>query len=500
MTAPVVLAVDQGTTNTKALVVGQDGETLAAASVRVGIEFPQPGWVQSDAGEIWDSVRSVIGDCLRNVPAGSVVGLGISNQRESVVAWERASGAPLGPVVSWQCGRGAARCAALGAAGHGELVAARTGLVLDPMFAATKMAWLLDAIDDGHGRAARGEICLGTIDSWLVWNLTGGRSFVTDLTNASRTLLFDLAKREWDDELLAIFGIPPKALPRLQASASPFGDASVTSGSGEHHDIPIWAVAGDSHAALVGHRALAPGTVKATFGTGSSIMAPVDVLPHTTSLSSTIAWSRQAVGGNEVVYAIEGNVYATGSALEWVASLLGFGGDVGRLNTIAAACDTSGGVCFVPALSGLGAPYWDSSARGLITGLTRAAGPPELARAAFEAVAHQVTDVLDAVQQVLDSRIEQLHVDGGAMRSELLAQLLADLAAVRVVRSDEPEVAALGAAFLAGSGAGLWPDLESTASLPVRTTRFEPALPDTERRAHRSRWADAVRRTLTAAP
>jgi glycerol kinase len=494
MTEPLVLAVDQGTTNTKAVVVGPDGGVRASASVRIGIEFPRPGWAQSDAREIWDSVRVVIDECLREVQASSVVAMGISNQRESVVAWDRQSGTPIGPAVSWQCGRGAPRCAELRQAGHDDLVRARTGLTLDPMFAASKMAWLLDA-DARRRESVAGEICLGTIDSWLVWNLTGGRCFATDLTNASRTLLLDLDRGDWADELLGIFGVPREALPTIRPSISPFGTALLGSKEAGTVEVPVWGVAGDSHAALVGHRALRPGAAKASFGTGTSVMAPIETAVRSAALSTTIAWSRQADMQAEVVYAIEGNIYATGSALEWTATLLGLDCDIARLEQLARSCETSGGVCFVPALSGLGAPYWDPAARGLITGLTRAAGPAQLSRAAFEAVAHQVADVVDSMRQ-FGLAIEQLHVDGGAIRSDLLATLVADTCALPIVRCDEPNIAAVGAALLAGVGAGLWPDLESTAALGCPTTRVEPRCPETERLEDRSRWAAAVRRTV----
>jgi glycerol kinase len=497
MTEPLVLAVDQGTTNTKAVVVGPDGSVRATASVRIGIEFPRPGWAQSDALEIWNSVRVVIAECLHQVPARSVVAMGVSNQRETVVAWDRHTGTPVGPAVSWQCGRGAPRCAELRRAGHDDLVRARTGLTLDPMFAATKMAWLLDA-DQRHPDALTGEICLGTIDSWLIWNLTGGHCFATDLTNASRTLLLDIDRGEWADELLEIFRIPRHALPTIRPSISYFGTALLGSEEGGTVEVPVWGVAGDSHAALVGHRALRPGTAKASFGTGTSVMATIESADRTAALSTTIAWSQQADIKVEMVYAIEGNIYSTGSALEWTATLLGLDCDVDRLEQLARSCETAGGVCFVPALSGLGAPHWDPAARGLITGLTRGTGAAELSRATFEAVAHQVADVLDSMRQS-GRVVEQLRVDGGAIRGDLLATLVADTCGIPIVRCDEPNVAALGAALLAGVGAGLWPDLESTAALGYPTTLFEPRLSATQRLEDRSWWAEAVRRTASPA-
>jgi glycerol kinase len=490
VSSPLVLAIDQGTTNTKAMVVASDGDVRAWSSRRVGIEFPRPGWVQADANEIWATVQDVTADCLRQIPADTVQTVGLSNQRESVVAWDRATGAPLGPVISWQCGRTAAICAELRDDGHAELVSDRTGLVLDPMFSASKMAWLLDEIDRGRQRADGGEICLGTIDSWLIWNLSGGQRFLTDHTNASRTLLFDLTRLDWDDELLDLFGIPRCALPDIRASISPFACTTL------HGGLPLDGVAGDSHAALVGHHVLAPGAVKATFGTGTSVMAPVPALTRSSRLSSTIAWSRRGDDGDQPTYALEGNVYATGAALEWTAALLGLGDDVGALDKLAGSCPSSAGVSFVPALSGLGAPHWAPHARGLISGLTRAAGPPEVARAAFEAVAHQLVDVLECMETALGVQVAAVHVDGGAIRSDLLAALVADLSGTHVIRNDGQDVAALGAALLAGVGAGVWSDLQATTELPTPTTPFQPRLQDAARREQRDVWRETIRRAV----
>jgi glycerol kinase len=495
--APLVLAIDQGTTNTKALVVRADGRVLTIHSERVGIEFPRPGWAQSDAGDIWTGVERVVRRCLDDLTSGIVVAIGVANQRESVVAWDRVTGEPVGPLVSWQCVRGADLSARLASRVTRELVRARTGLALDPMFSASKMRWLLDQIPDGPARAASGAVCLGTVDSWLLWNLSGG-VFATDLTNASRTMLFDIDTLDWSPELLHLFGVPRAALAEIRPSAAMFGPCTI------HHprlspDAIVGSLIGDSHAALVGHGAFSPGSVKASFGTGTSVMAPVERVLRSEGLSSTIAWSAagSSVGERLVVSAVEGNIYATGAALEWVALLLGLDGDVGRLDALARTCDNAGGVSFVPAFAGLGAPHWDPEARGTITGLTRHSGPAEMARAAFEAVGHQVTDVVEEVERALGRRVGALHVDGGAMRSDLLAGIVADLAGVPLLRSEEPELAAVGAARLAGLAAGVWAGIDALRALPSPVVHIDPTMSDRARDHARSTWRSAVDRTRT---
>ena len=493
MTGPCSLAIDQGTTNTKVLAVDQAGTTVAVATERVALDFPRPGWAESDPTSIWNSVTSAIEHCLSQIPDTTISSIGLCNQRESVVAWERSSGQPLGPLVSWQCTRGSALCDSLDVPATRSMVSARTGLGLEPMFSASKMRWLLDSVPDGAARAAAGEICLGTVDSWLLWNLTDGRTFGTDHTNASRTLLFGLAELDWNLELLELFGVPRVALPSISASAAVHGECSSASLGRQLRGTVIGAVLGDSHAALVGHGAFDAGSVKASFGTGSSVLAPTAGLVSSRSLSSTVAWSRRCEDDREVRYAIEGNIYATGAALEWTARLLGLGTEVADLERLATTCADAGGVVLVPAFAGLGAPHWDAHARGLISGLTLGASRAELARAAFECVAHQVADVIDAVTETLgaDQRLA-VHADGGAARSDLVARMVADLADVELLRGEEAEVAAVGAAHFAGLTAGLWTSLDELGDLPRRTTRVAPTLTDRDRREARSRWAYAI--------
>ena len=400
--------------------------------------------------------------------------------------------------MSWQCARGQAICASLRSNANDVLVADRTGLTLDPMFSASKMRWLLDAIPNGTEHAADVEICVGTIDSWLLRSLTGS-AFATDMTNASRTLLFDIETHDWSDPLLDLFGIPRVALAEVRPSAATFGacGALVRCLAG----VPITALIGDSHAALVGHGAFRGGSVKASFGTGTSVLAPLDGIVRTPRLSSTVAWSRSTPNGHEVSPGIEGNIYATGAALEWTAALVGLDGDVGALESLARTVADSRGVSFIPALAGLGAPHWRPDARGTITGLTRGVGRAEVALAAFESVAHQVCDVVDEVERSLGRRPRTLNVDGGAMQSRLLARVVSDLVGVPLVRSDEPELAAVGAAHLAGLGAGLWSGIDELDALTRPVTRFEPTMNEGRRAECRDQWfasAGNADRTLTS--
>ncbi len=499
MTRPgAVVAVDQGTTNTKAVAVDATGVALAVASQRVEIDFPRPGWVESDPAALWAStvatLRRVTG-ALADGPDPEIAAVGLSNQRETVVAWDRATGEPLGPAPSWQCTRGADLVAELDAgpdaAARRALVAERSGLALDPMFSASKMRWLLDQVPAARERLADGRLALGTVDSWLAFRLSGGQSFVTDRTNASRTALLRLDDASWDPELCELWGIPLGVLPEIVASSQAVGVVACDE-LPELAGVPIGALVGDSHAAAVGLGVLQPGGVKATFGTGSSVLAPVATVAEVpASLSRTIAWS--AATPDATIYAAEGNIYATGAALEWAADLLGLDGDVGALERLAGSVTDAGGVTLVPAFSGLGAPHWDRDARGTISGLTRGSGRPQIARAAFEAVAHQIADVLDVLPEAGTTEgPTTIDADGGAIRSPLLAQIVADLTGATVRRSEHPEVAALGAALLAGLATGLWPSVDALGDLERPVTVLEPGLDDAERLAARAEWRRAV--------
>lgn len=455
-----ILAIDQGTTNTKALAIGRDGRIAASASAPMAVTYPQPGWAEQSAEDIWQSVRAVIAEVVGAIGGGAIAGVAISNQRESIVVWDRATLRPIAPCVIWQCRRSAERCAAIRAAGHEAEIIGKTGLGIDPLFPAAKLAWILDNVPGARLRAERGELAAGTIDSWLITRLTGGRVHATDFSNASRTQLLDTASLRWDAELGRIFDVPLAILPVLRNSDADFGAvaAAVTALA---EGTPIRAAIGDSHAALYGHGVRGPGPVKATYGTGSSLMTITPSrIASRHGLSGTIGWATS--GG--VAHALEGNISVSGQAAAFMAEMLGLS-DAAALAELAATVPDSNGVAFVPALVGLGAPHWRDDARGMVTGLSLGTRPAHLARAAIEAIALQVMDVYAAMESDLGQRLGGLSADGGASRNDMLMQLEADLIGAPVNRSRVAELSAIGAAMLAARS--LWPD-----------TRFEMAEPD----------------------
>jgi len=485
-----ILAIDQGTTNTKAILVDAAGQVQARASTALSVSYPHPSWVEQDAAAIWQSVVQCASEVLSRTSQPPVA-LGISNQRESVVLWERATGEPLAPCVIWQCQRGNALVETLKQPGVAEDVHRRTGLELDPMFSASKMAWLLDNTPGARRRAEAGELCLGTIDSWLLFKLTGGRVHACDMTNASRTLLFNLHTLDWDKELLALFGIPRRALPTVQPSTGVVGH-TVSEGA-LPAGIPIAGLIGDSHAALVGHAGFAPGAVKATYGTGSSVMTPVATpILSQRGLSTTIAWSR----AGQVTYALEGNIYATGATIGWLGKLFGWPDAATTVTELATACPDSEGVYLVPAFVGLGAPWWNAHARGMITGLTLGSGAPQLARAALESIAYQIYDIFAAVQEEAGIPLTVLHADGGASANALLMQFQADLVQCPVLASTSTDVSALGAAYLAGLGVGVWNSTDELAALHRGEQRYVPSMPEAQRSERLAGWRDALARVL----
>jgi glycerol kinase len=487
VSARQVLAIDQGTTNTKAILIDRTGRAVSSASRPVAIEFPKPGWVEQDARALWRSVVEAAGECLERAGGARPAAIGISNQRESVVIWDRATGEPVGPCVVWQCRRTAPLCASLRDAGRGELLQQRTGLAIDPLFSASKARWLLDQAPDGARRAADGELAIGTVDSWLLWNLTGGRTHATDFTNASRTQLMDLRGLCWGDELLAVFGIPRVALPELRASSGDFGETAECGGIPA--GIPIGALAGDSHAALFGHAAFAPGAVKATYGTGSSLMtATEEPVASRAGLSSTVGWSRPG----QTMYALEGNITVTGSAVQWLGEFLGLSNPAADVAALAETVEDAGGVYVVPAFAGLGAPHWKDSARGLITGLTRGAGAAQVARATVESIAYQVRDVFDAMERDCGQELPALMADGGASRNDALMQFQADILNRPVKRSASPDVSALGAAWLAGLAVEVWGSLGELAAIPRPEEIFEPKMSESERANRYGGWLEVI--------
>lgn len=473
----MILAVDQGTTGTTCLVVDDELRPIGRGYREISQHFPEPGRVEHDPEEIWASVLATAQEALSDadVSAAELLAVGVTNQRETTVVWERSSGRPVHPAIVWQDRRTAARCAELPAA----LLRERTGLLPDPYFSATKLEWILERAPQPQERLA-----FGTIDSWLAWKLTGGECHVTDVTNASRTMLLDLARGEWDDELLALFSVDRAVLPTVVPSAGVVGEASL---HGAH--VPLAGLAGDQQAALFGQACFAPGEAKATYGTGTFVLvnAGGGVVPVAEGLLRTAA---AVAPGSAPQLALEGSVLVGGAALQWLRDGLGLIASASESERLAEEAGSTGGVFFVPALTGLGAPHWDPAARGLICGLTRGTTRAHLVRAALEAIAHQVADIVD----VLPVDVGVLRADGGATANRFLMQLQADLLGVPVEVAAAAETTALGAAALAGLAVGVWPDAGSVGALVRRGARYEPGISAGERARLRQDWRRALRR------
>ena len=484
-----ILVVDQGTTSTRAIVFDSENRRRAVARRALTPVYPRPGEVEHDPEEIWRTAR----DCMReavaacSADAARLAAVGIANQRETTLLWDRASGRAMHNAIVWQDRRTAARCEALAAAGHEADVARRTGLVIDPCFSATKLRWLLDR---QPGTAAE-SLAFGTVDSFLLWRLTGGRAHATDATNAARTLLFDIHRLDWSESLLALFGIPRAVLPEVRDTAGRFGlcDPEILGRA-----LPVAAMAGDQHAALVGQGCLAPGTMKCTYGTGAFAMANTGAAAPVSRhrLLTTVAWRLAGAP----TYALEGAIFNAGAAVQWLRDGLGILDDPAHSELLARRAPASG-VVMVPAFTGLGAPHWDADARGAIFGLTRGSGPADLARAALDSVCFQTADLIDAMRAD-GVAPESLRIDGGMARNRWFVQRLADTIGLPVERAAEPEATALGAAHLARLGAGLAGDLESLAGGWRPAARFEPGLEAAARGADRARWSDAVARVRGA--
>jgi glycerol kinase len=477
-----ILALDAGTTNVKAILVDRQAKVLARSSVPLSIDYPRSGWVEQSAQAIWDAAQKALASCLSEGVEHEVVGLGISNQRETLVAWNRDTGEPLAPCIVWQCRRSAEICQAVRQKGLEDSIRAKTGLQVDPLFPSSKIQWLLENRSDIRKLAEEGKVCLGTVDSWLVWNLTSGKRFVTDFSNASRTQLFNIGRGEWDPELLALFGVPMTALPEAVASNQVLGEAVLPASK----PTPICGILGDSHAALLGHGVLEKGKVKATYGTGSSLMTLCD-RPESSEkgLSSTIAWKF-----DQIQYAYEGNITVAGSGLTWAAALTDskdFESAVQRATEL----DGNGNVYFVPALAGLGAPHWDERARGAVVGLSFDTRREHVIRAALEAIAFQVKDVFDAMQRAT-TQLETLLADGGASKNDWLMQFQADILDRQVLRSQTAELSGLGAAFAAGLGCGFWSSAAEISRVVASHDAFQPALEEGQRNRLVNRWNAAV--------
>ena len=490
MSSPVILAIDEGTTNAKAVAVDRHGHICARYSVGVAMTHPAPGLAEQDPIALWNAVCEALSGCLQQIGSAPIAGIAISNQRESVLIWQRHDGKPLTPVVSWQDRRSEQRCQSLLESGHGELIARLTGLPVDPLFPAAKIRALLDAIPDGFARADKGELCIGTLDTWLNWQLTAGRAFTTDFSNAARTQLFNIYQGQWDDALLKLFGIPRNALAEVRPSAALHGEVQITNIPGLAAGTPVLALIGDSHAALYAQRSVGGHVVKATYGTGSSLMLSLpQPLIHGSQLSTTLAWH-----DGELNYALEGNITHTGSGAAWLGKMLGVN-NAAELTNLAQSTQTNQGVYYVPALSGLGAPWWDLHARGMICGLTDAATPAVLARAALESIVWQIADVFFAMEQATGERLESLCVDGAATQNRWLMQLQADVLQRPLIIQPAAEISALGATLLAGKALGWWQDDTPLSALAGCGERLQPrAEQQKPMQDNYKQWLEAVAR------
>ncbi len=479
-----ILALDQGTTSSRAILFDAQGRIKAAARREFPQYFPRAGWVEHDPLEIWESQAAVMAEVGR---AGEVAAIGIANQRETTVIWDRATGEPIHRALVWQDRRTAEVCDRLRADGCEEMVARKTGLRLDPYFSATKVAWILDRVEGARARAKAGELAFGTVDSWLVWKLSEGRLHLTDASNASRTLLFNIHTGEWDDELLNLFGVPRVMLPEVRGSSEVYGEASVDGVRG----VPIAGIAGDQQAALFGQAGWRPGDAKNTYGTGCFLLLHTgeQAVASKNRLLTTVAWRI----GDCTEYALEGSVFIGGALVQWLRDGLGLIEQVSDIEALARSVEDSGDVYLVPAFAGLGAPHWDPYARGLLVGLTRGTTRGHVARAALDAIAFQVADVMDAMREDSGIDLAALRVDGGAACNDLLLQIQADLLGVPVVRPAVTETTALGAAYLAGLAVGYWKDRDAIAANGSTERRFEPVLPADQAASRRARWRDAVR-------
>jgi glycerol kinase len=491
----LILALDQGTSSSRAVLVDQSGVIVAVTQRELPQIYQQPGWVEQDPEAIWSSQRAAIRAVLdeAGVSAKDLVAVGITNQRETTVVWNRTTGQPIANAIVWQDRRTAAFCEELRAAGHEPLFQSKTGLVLDAYFSASKVRWILDHVPGARALAAAGDLAFGTVDSWLIWKLTAGRTHITDVTNASRTLVFNIHTLDWDDELLALFDIPRSMMPTVVASSG----ACATSSDSLIPGIPVCGIAGDQQAALFGQMCLRPGMVKNTYGTGCFMLMQTGTKPVASSnrLLTTVAWQLSGPHGDRTEYALEGSVFIGGAAVQWLRDGLGIISTSAEVEALAASVPDNGGVYFVPALSGLGAPYWDPHARGLIVGLTRGTSRAHIARATLEGIALQVTDILTAMQADSGITLPELRVDGGASANHLLMQLQSDLLGCPVVRSSTPESTVLGAAFLAGLGCGYWSSLSELESRWTAGETFHPAMTPADRTQHLARWKEAVTRS-----
>jgi glycerol kinase len=487
-----VLALDQGTTSSRAIVFDHGGRVRGVAQREFAQMFPRPGWVEHDPREIWASQIAVATEVLgrSGIRPQDLAAVGITNQRETTLVWDRETGEPVCHAIVWQDRRTADFCDRLKADGHEPLVRDRTGLVIDAYFSGSKLAWILEHVPGVRDRAEAGRLAFGTVDSWLVWKLTGGATHITDVTNASRTMLFNIHTLKWDDDLLRLLGVPASLLPDVRASSEIYGRVSTTLGL---ENVPVAGIAGDQQAALFGQMCVSPGLTKNTYGTGCFLLQNTGTSPVASAnrLVSTVAW--QVNGRTE--YALEGSVFIGGAVVQWLRDGLGLIRRSEDVEGLAASVADNGGVYLVPAFAGLGAPHWDPYARGTIVGLTRGSTAGHVARAALESIAYQVGDLLEAVQRDSGIPLGELRVDGGAAVNDALMQFQADLLGVPVVRPAVTETTALGAAYLAGLAVGFWSSVDEIAGQWQAERRFEPAMPRGDADRLRARWHEALDRS-----
>ncbi|MBS1816351.1 MAG: glycerol kinase GlpK [Acidobacteria bacterium] len=492
-----ILALDQGTTSSRAIVFAADGRIVAVAQKEFTQIFPHAGWVEHDPHEIWASQIGVAIEALgrAGLNASDIAAIGITNQRETTILWDRETGEPIHNAIVWQDRRTAEFCEQLKADGAGALVQQKTGLLIDAYFSASKIRWMLDHVDGARAKARAGRLAFGTVDSWLIWKLTGGREHVTDVSNASRTMLFDIHTLSWDEELLRLFDVPSSMLPQVRPSSGVYGETSTSLGLGQ---VPIAGVAGDQQSALFGQMCRRPGMSKNTYGTGCFLLQNIGTTPTMSrnQLVTTVAWQ---IGGR-TEYALEGSVFIGGAVVQWLRDGLGIIRTAADVEALALTVPDNGGVYLVPAFAGLGAPHWDSFARGAMVGLTRGTTAGHIARAALESIAFQVADLLDAMGADCGIHATELRVDGGAAANNTLMQIQADLLGVPVVRPAVTETTALGAACLAGLGVGYWRSADDLTGQWQVDRRFDPAMHPERVRALRQRWREAVERAKAWEP
>ena len=489
-----ILSLDQGTSSSRAILFNHKGEICSVAQREFPQYFPRSGWVEHNPNEIWASQASVIAEAITKIDVNglNIAGIGITNQRETTIVWDIDTEEPIYNAIVWQDRRTSEYCDSLKAEGKTDFIRQRTGLIIDAYFSATKIKWILDNVPEARQRAAAGKLRFGTVDTWLIWRLTRGEVHVTDVSNASRTMLFNIHTLDWDDELLALFDIPRSMMPEVRSSSEIYAHTKTTIFA---HKVPIAGIAGDQQAALFGQLCTEPGMVKNTYGTGCFMLMNSGHTPilSQNNLLTTIAWKL----GGEVTYALEGSIFVAGSVVQWLRDGLGVIKSSSEVEALAASVPTTEGVYFVPALTGLGAPWWDQYARGHITGISRGTTAAHIARAALEGIAFQTMDIVQAMADDAHLTLREIKVDGGASRNNLMMQFQADILGIPVIRPATTETTALGAAFLAGLATGYWSGLDELRSLTESAQRFEPHMEAERMQAAIAGWRDALRRTLS---